>query len=156
MIFNKVLADAIHVVQPLLDRRQQLLVLTEPLRLPPLQADPIRLTQVIVNLLTNASKYSPAGQKIDIGIDVMDNQMLIAVADRGPGIPIGDREDIFRYFKRLAVEDTDQYGTGLGLSVVKSIVEGHGGAISIDDRPGGGSIFWITLPLWSNHESSRS
>ena len=128
-------------LQPLLDRREQILVLTEPLRLPSLHADPIRLGQVFINLLSNASKYSPLGQKIDLGIDVMGDQLLIAVADRGPGIPEAERGDIFEHFTRLAVEDTDQYGAGLGLSVVKSVIEGHGGAVSIDDRPGGGSIF---------------
>ena len=144
---NNVLAEAVHIVQPLLDRRNQFLVLTQPFNLPTLEADPIRLTQVFINLLTNASKYSPLGQKIDVGIDVIDDHLLIAVADRGEGVSEGEREDIFGYFTRLAREDSDQYGAGLGLSVVKSIVEGHGGRVSIDDRPGGGSIFWITLPL---------
>ena len=147
---NQVLAEAVHIIQPLLDRREQILVLTEPLRLPAFHADPVRLGQVFINLLSNASKYSPIGQKIDLGIDVMGDALLIAVADRGPGIPEVERVDIFRHFTRLAVEDTDQYGAGLGLSVVKSIVEGHGGTVSIDDRPGGGSIFWITLPLGAN------
>lgn len=154
---NRVLAEAVHIVQPLLDRREQYLVITQPFKLPPLYADPIRLTQVFINLLSNASKYSSLGQKIDLGIDVMGENLLIAVADRGPGIPEADRDDIFGYFRRLAAEDSDQYGAGLGLSVVKSIVEGHGGTISIDDRPGGGSIFWITLPLAQargGHENS--
>jgi len=144
---NVVLAEAVHIVQPLLDRRSQYLVLTQPFKLPNLEADPIRLTQVFINLLSNASKYSPQEQKIDVGIDVIGDQLLIAVADRGQGIPEGERDDIFGYFTRLAREDTDQYAAGLGLSVVKNIVEGHGGQISIDDRPGGGSIFWITMPL---------
>ena len=73
--------------------------------------------------------------------------MLIAIADRGPGIPESERDDVFGHFVRLAIENTDQYGAGLGLSVVKHIVDGHGGTISIDDRPGGGTIFWISLPL---------
>lgn len=147
ILLNKALAEAVHIVQPLLERRRQYLVLTQPFQLPPLVADPLRITQVLINLLSNASKYSPMGQKIDLGVDVIGKQLLIAVADRGPGIPESEREDIFGYFTRLAVEATDQYSAGLGLSVVKSIVEGHGGTISIDDRPGGGTIFWITLPL---------
>lgn len=153
---NNVLAEAVHIVQPLLDRRNQFLVLTRPFNLPMLEADPIRLTQVFINLLSNASKYSPQGQKIDVGIDVIGDDLLLAVADRGQGIPENEREDIFGYFTRLAREDSDQYGAGLGLSVVKNIVEGHGGRVSIDDRPGGGSIFWITLPLTKRgtHESA--
>jgi K+-sensing histidine kinase KdpD len=156
VVLNKVLAEAVHIVQPLLDRRAQYLVLTQPFQLPPLLADPIRLAQVFINLLSNASKYSPLEQKIDLGIDVMGDRLLIAVADRGFGIPENEKADIFGYFTRLAVEDSDQYGAGLGLSVVKSIVEGHGGTISIDDRPGGGSIFWITLPLAELRSSDES
>lgn len=86
----------------------------------------------------------------------MGQSILIAVADRGPGIPESERDDIFGYFTRLAVEDSDQYGAGLGLSVVKSMVEGHDGTISIDDRPGGGSIFWITLPLAESRNVDES
>ena len=137
-------------MQPLLDRRNQRLVLTEPFHIPTLAADAVRLTQVFINLLSNASKYSPLGSKIDLGIDVLGDQMLIAVADRGPGISAAERADVFLHFTRLAAEDTDQYGAGLGLSVVKSIIDGHGGTISIDERPGGGCIFWITLPFGAN------
>jgi len=144
---NAVLAEAVRIIQPLLDRRRQDLVLIQPFRLPPVEADPVRLVQLLVNLLSNASKYSPLGQKIDLGLDVFDHNLLIAIADRGPGIPENERADVFQHFVRLAMENSDQYGAGLGLSVVKHIVDGHGGTISIDDRPGGGAIFWITLPL---------
>ena len=144
---NAVLAEAVRIMQPLLDRRQQALVLTQPFRLPTIQADSVRLIQMLVNLLSNASKYSPLGQKIDLGIDVIGDNLLIAVADRGPGVPEAERSDVFQHFVRLAMENSDQYGAGLGLSVVKHIVEGHRGTINIDDRPGGGAIFWITLPM---------
>jgi signal transduction histidine kinase len=144
---RSILAGAIQIVQPLLDRRGQPLVLTMPFELPQVRADPNRLAQVFINLLSNASKYSPLHQKIDLGIDLMERHLLIAIADRGGGIPEGERANIFQHFKRLAVEDTDQYGSGLGLSVVQAIIDGHGGTISIEDRPGGGSIFWITLPI---------
>jgi K+-sensing histidine kinase KdpD len=144
---NRILAEAIRIMQPLLDRRQQGLVLTEPLSLPLLSADPVRLTQVFINLLANASKYSPLGKPIDLGIDRVGDQIAIAVADRGPGIPPEERETIFQRFVRLDTEDKERYGIGLGLSVTKAIVEGHGGTISVDERPGGGSIFWVMLPL---------
>lgn len=64
VVLNTVLAQAVHIVQPLLDRRGQYLVLTQPFELPSLQADPIRLAQIFINLLSNASKYSPLGQKL--------------------------------------------------------------------------------------------
>lgn len=144
---EQVLANAIAVVQPMLDQRQQWLVLTKPFTLPVLHADLVRLTQVFINLLTNASKYSPLAQKIDLGIDVLDKNILIAVADRGEGIPEAERANIFQHFTRRAATETEQYGSGLGLSVVNAIIEGHGGTISIEDRPSGGTIFWISFPV---------
>jgi PAS domain S-box-containing protein len=145
---DEVCAEAIRVMQPLLDRRQQRLSLTKPPQLPLVSADPIRLTQVLVNLLSNASKYSPMGQAIDLSVEwVGDNLLRVAVADRGPGISPTDRKNLFRRFVRFGAQDGAQYGIGLGLSVVKAIVEEHGGEVGVDERPGGGSIFWFTLPL---------
>jgi signal transduction histidine kinase len=144
---NQVMAEAIRIMQPLLDRRKQALSLTEPLQLPHLTADPNRLIQVMINLLSNASKYSPLEQTIEVVIGQINDRLRITVADRGPGIPPDERAAIFRRFVRLGAEDAEGYGIGLGLSVVKAIVEGHGGEIGVDERPGGGSTFWLTLPL---------
>jgi len=144
---NRVLADVIHMMQPLLDRRQQALSLTEPFQLPPVNADPTRLTQVMINLLSNASKYSPLEGTIDLAVQRHGDALQIAVADRGPGIPPAERDALFKRFVRLNARDSEQAGMGLGLSVVKAIVEQHGGQVGVDERPGGGSIFWFTLPL---------
>lgn len=144
---NKVIFDAARVMRPLLDRRQQNLTLEIAADRSPISIDPTRLTQVLVNLLSNASKYSPAKQTIEVHVERVDDGLLrIAVLDRGPGIPTGDRENLFQRFVRLSTQDTAQYGIGLGLSVVKAIVEEHGGEVGVDERPGGGSIFWFTLP----------
>ncbi len=143
---NQIVADAVRMVQPLLDRRQQLLSLTEPLQHPPVQADRTRLTQVLVNLLANASKYSPPETAIDLEIKDAENMLCISVADRGKGIPEKERANLFNRFVRLSGSTTEQYGIGLGLSVVKAIVEGHGGTVGVDERSGGGTVFWFTLP----------
>ncbi len=143
---NRIVSEAVRVMQPLLDRRQHSLVLTEPLNLPEICADSARLTQVLINLLANASKYSPFGEIIDLDIDLRGDDLVIAIADRGPGIPADERANIFQRFVRLGLEDREQFGAGLGLSVSKAIIEGHGGAIHVDERPGGGSVFWFTLP----------
>ena len=145
--FDEVVNDALRVMQPLLNRRQQRLSLNRPARFPMITADPTRLTQVLVNLLSNASKYSPMGKLIDLSLELTDGGLRVEVADRGPGIPPVVRTSIFRRFVRLDAEDETQYGIGLGLSVVKAIVEGHGGEVGVDERPGGGSIFWFTIPL---------
>jgi two-component system sensor histidine kinase KdpD len=144
---NQVLANAITMVQPLLDRRDQQLSLAEPLLLPPIHADATRLTQVIINLLANASKYSPLETGIDVCVEHDDGMVRVCVADRGKGIPAEERAHLFDRFVRLSDSTTEQYGIGLGLSVVKAIVEGHGGTVGVDERPGGGSVFWFTLPL---------
>lgn len=144
---NQVLADAIRMIQPLLDRRKQRLSLTEPLQIPPVYADPTRLTQVLLNLLSNASKYSPLAGTIDLALQQEGNRLRITVADRGPGVPPAERAGLFNRFVRLNTHDTEQAGMGLGLSVVKAIVEEHRGKVGVEERPGGGSIFWFTLPL---------
>ena len=71
----------------------------------------------------------------------------MSVADRGPGIPPAERLNLFRRFVRLDVQDDGEYGTGLGLYVVKTTIEAHGGQVGIEDRPGGGSIFWFEVPM---------
>jgi signal transduction histidine kinase len=144
---NQVTAEAIRTMQPLLDRRKQRLSLTEPLQLPPVHADPTRLRQVIINLLANASKYGPQDETIDLELAQVDETLKITVADRGPGIPPGERAQLFNRFVRVGAQTSEQVGIGLGLSVVKAIVEGHGGEVGTDERPGGGSVFWFTLPL---------
>jgi PAS domain S-box-containing protein len=145
---NEILFEAVRVMKPLLDRRQQDLSLNQPKRLPRINADPTRLTQVLVNLLSNASKYSPLGQTIDVALKMVDDHQLhVTVADRGPGIPSRERENLFSRFMRLDTQDDTQYGIGLGLSVVKAIIEEHGGEVGVKERPGGGSIFWFTIPL---------
>jgi signal transduction histidine kinase len=144
---NQITAEAIRMMQPLLDRRKQWLSLIEPLQLPPVHADPTRLTQVMINLLANASKYSPQEKAIDLELGQVGESLKVTIADRGPGIPPNERANLFNRFVRLGAPTSEQYGIGLGLSVVKAIIEGHGGEVGVDERPGGGSVFWFTLPL---------
>lgn len=142
-----VIEDALHVIRPLMERRQQTFRVRLDEEIPVVEADPTRLTQVFVNLLSNASKYSPLGAAIDVRQSVEDDWLRTEIGDRGPGIPLTERRTLFRRFVQLRREDGAQYGIGLGLSVVKAIVEGHGGAVGVEGREGGGSIFWFTLPL---------
>jgi PAS domain S-box-containing protein len=147
---NSILAEACRTMQPLLSRRRQPLAITEPLHLPQISADPVRLVQVIVNLLSNASKYSPPATPIDLTVEQQGSLLRLEIADRGSGIPPNQRESIFRRFLRLRSEGRkpgEDYGTGLGLAVVKAIVEAHGGDVGVRERDGGGSVFWFTLPF---------
>jgi PAS domain S-box-containing protein len=148
---DEIITEATRMVDPLLERRWQHLSLSGPAHLQPVNVDPTRLTQVLVNLLSNASKYSPVGQPIDLILEQLnDNLLRISVADRGPGVSPADQANLFRRFVRLDAQDGTQYGVGLGLSVVKAIVEEHGGTVGIDSRAGGGAVFWFTLPLGDN------
>lgn len=144
---DEVLADALAIVRPQVERRRQTVALTEPATLPTFHADRARLTQALVNLLFNASKYSPIGRSIDLRVTESGELLRIAVADRGPGISPADRVNVFRRFIRLNAQADEQYGIGLGLYVVKKIAEAHGGQVGVEDRPGGGAIFWMTLSL---------
>jgi signal transduction histidine kinase len=144
---DQIIASAVQMVQPLLERRQQTLTLTGLSAVEHLQGDATRLTQVLVNLLTNAGKYSPIGQPIALSVELRGERVRITIADRGPGIPLAERTSLFRNFVRIDREDPDQYGSGLGLYVVKTTVEAHGGRVGIEDAPAGGSIFWFELPL---------
>jgi len=143
-----VMTNALQVMKPLLERRRQHLSLAIPTQIPLVNADPTRLTQVLVNLLSNASKYSPMETTIELRMQNMNGENLrVSVSDQGPGIPLPERSKLYNRFMRLGETERTQYGIGLGLSVVKTIVEAHRGEVGMDERPGGGSIFWFTIPV---------
>ncbi len=114
--------------------------------LPLVRMDMTLMTQVLVNLLDNALKYSPAASPIEITARTDEKWLTIEVVDRGPGIPEQDLKRVFDKFYRIPVPE-GAGGTGLGLSICKGIVEAHGGAIRAENRPGGGLRVVVTLPL---------
>ncbi len=145
---GEIVGEAVSLLQPLLDKYGQRLLVELPVIIPLVQADPRRMVQVLVNLFSNAIKYSPDGADLQICVVEREQQVQVMVADRGPGIPSGYRPELFRRFARTETADSKaQYGAGLGLFVAKAIVEAHGGEVGVDDRTEGGSNFWFTLPL---------
>jgi PAS domain S-box-containing protein len=144
---ESLVSEAVNTMQPLLDKYGQKLVLELPKELPVVKADPRRTVQVLVNLISNASRYGPADDEITVRADILDGQVEVRVADRGPGIHPELRSDVFHRFLYPGTPDLGKAGAGLGLSVVKAIVEAQGGQVGVDDRPGGGSEFWFTLQL---------
>ena len=108
--------------------------------------DERRVRQVIFNLLANAVKFSPAGGIVDVAAAQVNGEVLVSVADRGPGIARDDRERIFEEFHQTEAGLAHQEGTGLGLAVSKRLVELHGGRIWVDSELGKGSTFVFTLP----------
>jgi two-component system sensor histidine kinase KdpD len=118
-----------------------------PETFPLLPVDLERITSVLVQLLENAAKYSPAGSPIRITAEQSDDHVTISVADRGPGIDDFEQGLIFDKFYRGKNERYRVQGTGLGLAIAKAVVEAHGGAIAVTSQVGNGSVFHFTLPI---------
>ncbi|MBS1212417.1 MAG: histidine kinase, partial [Proteobacteria bacterium] len=117
--------------------------------LPLVWVDAVLLQQVLMNLIDNAIKYTPSGSPIEIAAECSSSTLRLSVADRGPGFPEGTEERLFEKFYRIE-QESSQSGVGLGLALCRAIVEAHGGTLGASNRPAGGAIFTLTLPL---HES---
>lgn len=115
-----------------------------PPTLPLVRMDDVLVEQVLVNLLENALRHTPADTPIDVAATVRGRELLVTVADRGPGVPAADATRIFGKFQR---GETGASGIGLGLSICAGIVQAHGGRIRVDPRAGGGAVFTFTLPM---------
>jgi two-component system sensor histidine kinase KdpD len=116
-----------------------------PADLPLIPVDEILLEQVFVNLLENAATHTPSGTPVEIGAEPMPGEVLVWVADRGPGIPVGEEERIFEKFHRGSV--VPGVGVGLGLAICRGIVTAHGGRMWAERRAGGGAVFRFTIPI---------
>jgi two-component system NtrC family sensor kinase len=131
--------------------KMQVIQIDEMDDLPLILGDPVRLRQMLTNLITNAIKYSPEGGEITVLARAAEEQIIIQVNDNGQGIPTIDQPYIFDKFYRAGNVSSDIPGTGLGLAIVKSIVENHNGRIWVDSSPGKGSSFTIVLPIAKSH-----
>jgi len=110
-------------------------------------ADPTWISEAMDNLVSNAVKYSPHGKPIRVAITPSDDAIRFAVEDEGPGLTEEDKDKLFGKFERLSATPTgDESSTGLGLSIVKQIIEKHGGRVWAESTHGEGSTFFITLP----------
>ena len=122
--------------------------------IPLLQGDCVLLGQVVLNLVDNALKYSPADSSIEIQASATNEELTVSVADHGIGIPATDMEKIFDKFYRVQHGESSIPGTGLGLSICKSIVEAHGGKIWASNRSEGGAVISFSLPLTKTADPS--
>lgn len=111
-----------------------------------------RMTQVLQNLLSNAIKYNPAGGTVELSAEIVEHELFIHVSDTGLGIPADAMPHLFKKFFRVNLpEHLNQEGNGLGLPIVKTIVEQHGGHVMVNSVLGKGSTFTISLPLATVH-----
>lgn len=145
---DELLHDVLKRMHPMLQGRE--LHIHVPDDLPPVELDYLEIEQVVTNLIENVVRYTPEGSPVDISIGAQGGQMIMSIADRGPGIPPADIERIFDKFYRVQSEQGNSSrsrGSGLGLAVCRGLVEAHGGHIRAENRAGGGAIFRFTLPL---------
>ncbi|NTV29097.1 MAG: HAMP domain-containing protein [Candidatus Omnitrophica bacterium] len=136
------------ILESLAARKSLRITVEIPDSLPKLNADEARISQVILNLLDNAVKYTPDGGEVRVRALQQENKVCVEVEDTGVGIPEADLPRIFERFYRVdKARSRELGGTGLGLSIVKHIVHAHGGEVSVISTPGRGSQFSFTVPL---------
>ena len=129
-------------------RQKSITIRTELEEVPDFAFDTERIAQVVDNLVSNAVKFSPSGSEILVKMEKSEDNVRCAVIDHGPGVSSEDRTKLFGEFQRLSARPTGgEKSTGLGLSIVKKIVEAHGGIIDVMSEPGKGSEFYFSIPL---------
>ena len=142
-----IVAEAVEAAKPRADEQNvELVAHTDAI--PPCGADPHRLAQVVDNLLSNAIKFTPDGGRVEVRATRRDGEALIEVRDSGMGIPPGEQDRLFdRMYRAAAASDRHIPGVGLGLTIVKGIVEAHGGKVGLESEEGVGTTFFVELPL---------
>jgi PAS domain S-box-containing protein len=141
------LSEVITRFEPALSRRKQHLTTLLAADLPALVIDPSRLEQVLINLLSNASKFSPDEAVITLKAAIENNSLLVEVQDNGIGISPENQKRLFRPYHQIEQDRKQFSGLGLGLAVSKQIIDAHGGKIWVKSQPGQGSTFSFSIPL---------
>jgi signal transduction histidine kinase len=142
--------ETAQIMADLARERDLALEVKVPRALPDLRADPRRLKQALCNLVSNAIKFTPAGGKITLSAEAAGQYVALAVADTGMGIAPEDQSRVFKEFERGTAPDARRMGAGLGLSLVKRIVELHGGTVHLASMPGDGTTVMARVPIWKN------
>ena len=141
---EEVVGSALQAMQSVLVGRSIEIVLAPDL--PLVQLDAVLIERVLCNLLENAAKYTPAGTSIKISAEAGERELLLGVADQGPGLPAGREEQLFDKFTRGEKESSTP-GVGLGLAICRAIMQAHQGRIWAETAAGGGARFVLSLPL---------
>lgn len=144
---NKTISEATVNIGYLASKKNISIVIKPDDKISLVYADHERIKQILVNLLSNAVKFSENNSEVVVSTKDDGDNILVSVKDSGTGISREDYKVIFEPFKQLNPEASSKYGgTGIGLSIVKSLVEAYGGKVSVDSHPGKGSVFSFTIP----------
>jgi signal transduction histidine kinase len=154
-MLNSMLAEAVAIVRPLIVRHELSIEYPQGETSGLVLADRRRTVQALVNLLSNAIKHSPQGGVIRLHDVSVGKHIMVEIVDQGAGIPAEIRQQIFTRFSSSPNLTGRRAGAGLGLSVVKAIVEAQHGEVGFDDQGAGGTKFWFTLPMADSGEGQR-
>jgi PAS domain S-box-containing protein len=154
---SAVVASAVETARPAIDAMAHELAIELPKEPVHFQADPLRIAQVVANLLTNAAKYTDRGGHIRLVAQRQDGDIVIEVSDDGIGIAAGAMPEVFRMFSQLhSANERSSAGLGIGLALSKGLVELHGGEIAVRSAgPGTGSTFTVRLPAGESRREAR-
>jgi two-component system NtrC family sensor kinase len=148
---ESILEYSLGLLEPLLQQKDLHLNQKVAGKLSPLRANPIRIRQMIENLVGNAIKYAPEGGEINIRVREEDQQIIFEVKDTGPGIPLAEQAHIFeKFFRASNVAGTK--GSGLGLAIVKNVVDSYHGRVWVESAVGQGAAFFVVLPTFETKE----
>jgi len=142
-------------MEVVISSHKQSLITDLPFSLPFVRADESRLRQVLLNLLSNASKFTPAGGEITLSARKESGSLMVGVQDTGPGIAEQDQKQIFLFYYQVADSGQQYKGLGIGLSLCKKLVELHGGQIMVESEVGKGSTFSFSVPLASSDQQEK-
>jgi PAS domain S-box-containing protein len=146
VVSSVLMGEAIDAVRPMTDNRHQVLISRLPENLPLILVDVDMIRRVLINLMENASKFTTQDGKIEVGAKRDGEWVQFWVQDNGPGIPFADQDRIFDKFTRLKGKDGPS-GLGMGLAFCRLAVQGHGGKIWVESKPGHGARFLLALPV---------
>ena len=148
---DSILRSALETLGGQISEKKLNLRIDLPTDMPPVRGNPIRLRQMLDNLIGNAIKYTPESGEISISVEVQKEQDILRISDNGPGIPPADQPHIFEKFYRASNVPKGVGGSGLGLAIVKSIIENHQGRIWVDSLLGLGTTFTVVLPAFKQY-----
>jgi signal transduction histidine kinase/CheY-like chemotaxis protein len=155
---SAIVESAIETVQPLLNRKRHAFAVSLPKRDLVIEADAVRLAQVLANLLTNAAKYTEPQGRIDLAVEQRDDVVEFRVRDSGIGIPMNSQAEIFKMFAQLKPAiDRSEGGLGIGLALAKGLVDLHGGSLAVkSEGQGRGSEFTVRIPISQTSEPAAT